>query len=178
MAYDGWVSTKERKSGKACVICGFDNCFSLQKHHLVPVCEGGSDDENNMVYLCCNCHRIIHSDKVILKSFQLLDNNSRSFEWSSIINTDLFNVDEKYDLARNRFFTNLFSLLNTNVELNKHVTIKSKLEYPEIYKVEQKDEIKQKNGKRSYDKSHSRGIFKQKPGRKPRKLSESEVKIE
>ncbi len=32
----------------------------LQHHHLVPRGEGGSDDERNLITLCCDCHLKLH----------------------------------------------------------------------------------------------------------------------
>lgn len=50
-----------------CVICGYDNEYTLQKHHIVPRRFGGSDDEDNLVSLCANCHEVI--EKIYDKSF-------------------------------------------------------------------------------------------------------------
>jgi 5-methylcytosine-specific restriction endonuclease McrA len=36
-----------------CVACGSTD--DLQHHHLVTRAEGGSDDESNLITLCCGC---------------------------------------------------------------------------------------------------------------------------
>ena len=39
---------------KECIICGFDK--RVHKHHIVKRRELGSDDEENLVFLCPNHH--------------------------------------------------------------------------------------------------------------------------
>lgn len=39
----------------ACMACGFT--FYTERCHIVPVCEGGSDELNNLTILCPNCHK-------------------------------------------------------------------------------------------------------------------------
>ena len=41
-----------------CVACG--NTDSLENHHLVPKSCEGSDDDNNLLTLCFECHGNIH----------------------------------------------------------------------------------------------------------------------
>jgi hypothetical protein len=41
-----------------CVACGSTD--DLQHHHLVTRAEGGSDDESNLITLCCGCHLKLH----------------------------------------------------------------------------------------------------------------------
>ena len=33
-------------------------------HHIKPIREGGTDDHENLSYLCPNCHRLAHNDKL------------------------------------------------------------------------------------------------------------------
>jgi hypothetical protein len=42
-----------------CFICGEDNPHVLEEHHIVPRRHGGSDDPENLVTLCANCHSAI-----------------------------------------------------------------------------------------------------------------------
>jgi len=44
-----------------CYICGEDNPNVLQTHHLIPRRYGGSDQSENLVRLCANCHQAIES---------------------------------------------------------------------------------------------------------------------
>jgi len=41
---------------KKCVICGFDK--KVEKHHIIRYLHYGSDNDNNLVYLCPNHHWI------------------------------------------------------------------------------------------------------------------------
>lgn len=43
-----------------CVICGW-NKANCDIHHIVPRKEGGNNDNSNLVFVCPNCHRMIHS---------------------------------------------------------------------------------------------------------------------
>lgn len=42
-----------------CFICGEDHEKVLQQHHIVPKSHGGSDDPENIVTVCANCHQAI-----------------------------------------------------------------------------------------------------------------------
>ena len=45
-------------TGRRCCICGL--LHSVQLHHIVPVEEGGTDDIDNAIPLCPNCHDEVH----------------------------------------------------------------------------------------------------------------------
>ena len=47
----------------ACSSCGFDKCYG-DLHHIIPKSEGGSDDNSNLTYVCPNCHRMAHENKI------------------------------------------------------------------------------------------------------------------
>jgi len=46
---------------QACEICSYNFKSILQIHHIVPKSLGGSDELNNLIILCPNCHKIIHA---------------------------------------------------------------------------------------------------------------------
>lgn len=46
---------------KDCSLCGW-NKSTLDIHHILPKCEGGSDDYNNLILICPNCHRLCHDN--------------------------------------------------------------------------------------------------------------------
>ena len=48
-----------------CQCCGKKNC-QLQTHHIIYRSRGGTDDENNMITLCKECHKRIHDGTIIL----------------------------------------------------------------------------------------------------------------
>lgn len=41
-----------------CYICG-ESMFT-QKHHILPRSKGGSDNQENLIVLCANCHAGAH----------------------------------------------------------------------------------------------------------------------
>ncbi|RLD64349.1 MAG: hypothetical protein DRJ01_01190 [Bacteroidetes bacterium] len=49
-----------------CSVCGWNESV-CDIHHIIPKSEGGSDEHTNLTYLCPNCHRLAHKDK--LKDF-------------------------------------------------------------------------------------------------------------
>ena len=64
-----------------------------ERHHIVPKCIGGSDDEDNLVYLSARCHFLAHAllskiytDTKLLTAYWLMANaagnkmNSLSYE--------------------------------------------------------------------------------------------------
>ena len=48
-----------------CQCCGKKNC-QLQTHHIIFRSHGGTDDEDNMITLCKECHKGVHDGTVIL----------------------------------------------------------------------------------------------------------------
>lgn len=45
----------------SCFVCGFWGP-GLDRHHLIRRTDGGSDDPSNLVWLCSNHHRMLHSN--------------------------------------------------------------------------------------------------------------------
>ena len=48
-----------------CQCCGRKNC-QLQTHHIIFRSHGGTDDENNMITLCKECHVGVHNGTIVL----------------------------------------------------------------------------------------------------------------
>ncbi|NBQ69019.1 MAG: HNH endonuclease [Nitrosomonadaceae bacterium] len=46
--------------GRKCERCQYDNVNVLQGHHIVEKANGGTDDIENLLLLCPNCHYTIH----------------------------------------------------------------------------------------------------------------------
>jgi len=46
--------------GNRCYACGFSIHTILRVHHRIPVSLGGTDEIENLVLLCPNCHTLIH----------------------------------------------------------------------------------------------------------------------
>ena len=50
---------REYMINQPCEICKW-NETSCDVHHILPVCEGGKDEIQNLLTLCPNCHRKVH----------------------------------------------------------------------------------------------------------------------
>ena len=48
-----------------CQCCGKKNC-QLQTHHIIFRSQGGTDDEDNMITLCKECHKGVHASTIVL----------------------------------------------------------------------------------------------------------------
>lgn len=66
-----------------CAVCGWSiptgKSFGLEIHHIVPVCEGGASDFDNLIVLCPNHHKAAHAgilDEKTLKAFQISDDDA------------------------------------------------------------------------------------------------------
>jgi excisionase family DNA binding protein len=46
------------KYGNRCVICGSTNLVAA--HHIIPIEQGGRDEEDNLIALCRGCHCSLH----------------------------------------------------------------------------------------------------------------------
>ena len=55
---------------KQCAFCGSKN--NLEEHHMIPLFLGGTNDDDNLVYLCKKCHRGVsnYQTKLRLKNEQ------------------------------------------------------------------------------------------------------------
>ena len=48
------------RANKGCSICGW-NESTCDIHHIIPKSKGGNNENNNLIIVCPNCHRIIHT---------------------------------------------------------------------------------------------------------------------
>lgn len=62
-----------------CAVCGWSLPASTHRHqrgcafhHIVPVCEGGSNTEENLILLCPNCHAMAHAGLIRRERLQAL----------------------------------------------------------------------------------------------------------
>ena len=53
-----------KEANSQCPRCEQADVATLQVHHIKPVAEGGSDDEENLIVLCSNCHSKVTSDEI------------------------------------------------------------------------------------------------------------------
>lgn len=53
-----WKTKTDLPDHKTCTLCGWHSGnYNLERAHMVPRCEGGSDDVTNILLLCHHCHR-------------------------------------------------------------------------------------------------------------------------
>jgi 5-methylcytosine-specific restriction endonuclease McrA len=57
-----------KRAKKGCSICGW-NESTCDIHHIIPRSKGGSDDSTNLIIVCPNCHRVIHTTEKYNKDF-------------------------------------------------------------------------------------------------------------
>jgi len=51
-----------KRAKLSCVMCGWDRT-TLDLHHVVPRSKGGTNNHDNLVPLCPNCHRMAHESQ-------------------------------------------------------------------------------------------------------------------
>ena len=56
------ISKILNRSKIVCAICGW-NESTCDIHHIIEKCNGGTDDVSNLIIVCPNHHRIIHTNK-------------------------------------------------------------------------------------------------------------------
>jgi 5-methylcytosine-specific restriction endonuclease McrA len=52
-----------KRLGIGCSLCGWNEA-SCDIHHIIPKSKNGTDEHNNLTYICPNCHRLAHSGKI------------------------------------------------------------------------------------------------------------------
>ncbi len=55
--------------GRRCCICRLFKPLHLQVHHIQPREDGGSDEPENLIALCVNCHSSIHTKTCMTRHF-------------------------------------------------------------------------------------------------------------
>jgi len=53
-----------KEANSQCPRCEQADVATLQVHHIEPVAEGGSDDEENLIVLCSNCHSKVTAGEI------------------------------------------------------------------------------------------------------------------
>lgn len=61
-----------KRANIKCMMCNWDRT-TLDIHHIIPKKQGGTNNDNNLICLCPNCHRLAHENKY---SIDELENNS------------------------------------------------------------------------------------------------------
>lgn len=53
-----------QQADNQCPICGENDEFTFEYHHIKPHSEGGEPEEENLILLCRNCHAKVHHGKI------------------------------------------------------------------------------------------------------------------
>ena len=53
-----------QESQSICPFCGEDDVATGEIHHIIPLSEGGNSTEDNLIYLCSNCHSKITQGQI------------------------------------------------------------------------------------------------------------------
>ena len=82
-----------------CQCCGKKNC-RLEVHHIKFKSNGGTDDEENLITLCTDCHKGVHAGTVVLNKKPKKSKNLKHAVHMSIIRSQLL---KKYPNAIETF---------------------------------------------------------------------------
>lgn len=59
------ISKILKRANQGCMICGW-NESTCDIHHIIPKKHGGTDENENLIVICPNCHRKVHTHKLEL----------------------------------------------------------------------------------------------------------------
>lgn len=89
----GYSSRREsilHRDNYTCQCCGKKNC-RLDVHHIIFRSNGGTNDENNLITLCEDCHKKVHKGMIVLNK-KPKKMNLKHATHMSIIRSQLFKV--------------------------------------------------------------------------------------
>lgn len=52
-----------------------------EMHHIIPVSEGGTNDESNLVLLCPNCHKLAHTGLITREELQQMTHTKEEADY-------------------------------------------------------------------------------------------------
>lgn len=73
------ISKILKRSNKGCAICGW-NESTCDIHHIIPKSVGGTNDNSNLILVCPNCHRVIHTTNKYDNDFLIQRNLINTFD--------------------------------------------------------------------------------------------------
>jgi hypothetical protein len=117
-------------SKRICSVCHwFFEDVSIDRHHLIHRTENGSNDKINIIYLCPNCHRIIHTlEKDILPfMFDFMEKDDTISDYKSIMYDGIYSkiLEPSYDRKEKETVAiNLTNILFVKYLFNKFKEIK------------------------------------------------------
>ena len=117
----GYSSRREaalHRDNYTCQCCGKKNC-RLEVHHVKFKSNGGTDDEENLITLCEDCHKGVHDGTVILSKKPKKSKNLKYATHMSIIRSYLL---KKYPNAIETFgFVTSENRNHLNLEKDHHI---------------------------------------------------------
>ena len=58
---------RAKRIARACLFCGEDDIKLLDSHRIFEGADGGTYCDRNTVTTCANCHRKIHSGRIVIE---------------------------------------------------------------------------------------------------------------
>ena len=89
--YSSRRSAVLHRDGYTCQCCGKKNC-RLEVHHIIFRSNGGTDDEENLITLCEDCHKGVHAGTVVLNKKPKKSKNLKHATHMSVIRSKLLMV--------------------------------------------------------------------------------------
>ena len=86
--YSSRRSAVLHRDNYTCQCCGKKNC-RLEVHHIIFRSNGGTDDEENLITLCEDCHKGVHADIIVLNKKPKKSKNLKYATHMSIIRSYL-----------------------------------------------------------------------------------------
>ena len=90
----GYSSRREailHRDNYTCQCCGKKNC-RLEVHHIKFKSNGGTDDEENLITLCEDCHKGVHAGTVVLNKKPKRSKNLKYATHMNIIRSQLLKI--------------------------------------------------------------------------------------
>ena len=72
-----------QQADNQCPICGENNEFTFEYHHIKPHSKGGEPEEENLILLCSNCHAKVHHGEISQTEILEVKESLRSSNHSS-----------------------------------------------------------------------------------------------
>lgn len=85
------ISKILKRANQGCMECGW-NESTCDIHHIIPKKQGGTDENKNLIVICPNCHRKVHTHKLILNPEKNIENLFSN--WTSYYYVDLEELDK------------------------------------------------------------------------------------
>lgn len=81
MYKDGINSNQYRaylRDKKRCVICSYNRIINI--HHIIHRSKGGTNDVDNLITLCPNCHSLVHNKIIKIKSITEWEDTGKKYK--------------------------------------------------------------------------------------------------